>query len=326
MSNINAGYSFLNNGVMRLVGAGYAIYNTNEKSDDVSENSWRFYSYCLNGFDGAFAAKAIEDYVPVVLEWFQPLKYYVIDAVIEKASMLSRGIASFFMDRFIPLKQQEMLVNETLKLFFTVYETFGRNLETALLIVGGLLFLAYMVRKEKMKAMIEDSQYAQMASALLVSFFTARVAGYFNTTLVNLAFVIVLARRKSPCIKKLTDRFFVKPIGMKCKRLYYQMIQEIKLAEIEGKEDKKLKHRIFGAFLKLRSENDFVRDLTNPLVAKKIDKAVDKKLGGSGKPKKLPTPPTKGQDENKEPEVGNSEATSSKKQSKQWSLKSIMKR
>lgn len=288
MSNIGFGdYASHNiNNFLKLAGASYSIYSTN-KDRDVSIPS-KVSDYWLSGFDGAFAGKCLEDYVPIIFEVVRPIKDYVIDSyiiqeVVRECGLLIGYVSGYYVDSVVSGKIQEVIV-ELLKVGAAVFGALGSTLDVALLLGGGALLFVYLSNKEELSQMIGDSERKKMAAALILSIFTARLAGCFNTTLVNLVYLTILARRKVVLVKKLTDFFVVEPVRkniykpFRKKCIAFAEKEKKEAIDAKGEDEKTVKHRVVRTFLGYRENSSLFRSLTDSVVERKVSKKLEKSI------------------------------------------------
>lgn len=275
---------------IKVVGASYSVYTTN-KNADVNKPA-KLYDYCLSGFDGAFASKCLQDYVPLLVDYVKPLMDYVVDSYfVESLTQFYNGglgfnyFVQYLAGSISSAENHEMMASEFLKTLATAYGLLSTTMQILPIGIALGLVVAAILYKEQLRQSVEDSKSAQMGLAVIMSVFTAKVAGFFNPTLVNLVYLVVCARRKSVFVTKLTDRLVVEPLYNKLIRPLQKeclaVVEEIEKEKIEGTGNPSLKKRLVSALIGAREKSDFVKSATDPLVKDTANKKLQKKFKSS---------------------------------------------
>lgn len=288
MSNTN-GELLANNIWFKIGVASYSIYHASKNSD--TNHPLKLYDYCLSGFDGAFAGKCLEGMTSSILSFIKPLKDYFIDSyivghVFESSGRFASYLARYWASVIFSNENQEIVIQDLLKIVTLGFTSFSSIVEISVIIASAVLILAYVLQKEKFKQLITDSQRAQMMVALILSVFTAQIAGFYNTHLVNLVYGTLYARRNFPCFKRLTD-FMIAPARTKIikpiYKKYIQLAEQIHKEKLDSKDNKSLKHYAISAVIGGRQKSPLFKQITDPLVQTKIEQGLNKWAGSEDK-------------------------------------------
>lgn len=281
MSNVGSGdYNIYSNNFLKLAGAGYSIHTT-YKNRDVNVPV-KLNDYWLSGFDGAFAGKCLDDFVTISFGYIRPIKDYVIDSYVVNSITKSFGsIVGYIWGNYVDSVVSDQLQKTIGQLLEVLITSMGSILNTAdviLLCSGFVLLLAYALRKEKLEQIIGDSEKKKIVASFALSIFTARLAGCFNATLVDLVYLTILARRKIEIFKKATDFFVVDPLTKNLRKRWYEFAELMKKGKLDDikDEDKTLKHKAVDTFLSFRKSSPVFKSVTDSLVQKKVDKKFKK--------------------------------------------------
>ncbi|PWU05549.1 MAG: hypothetical protein C5B43_03175 [Verrucomicrobia bacterium] len=263
--------NYTDNALWKLAGASFSIY-TAKKNSDVKK-PLKFYDYCLSGFDGAFAAKCIENYVPVVLGYVTPIKDYLVDSfliknVYDSCGRLASYLVGYVAGIIFSEENQEAAIAELLKFYTVVFSSIANLVDFAVIASGILILLALALKREKLKEMVASSDRMQMLLSVILSVFTARVAELFNRNFVNITFGIVCLRRSSATFRKMTD-FIVSPLKKSLWKQFKDYGEQTKKEKLDSKKNKSLKDLATKTLLKRREKSALVRSISDGFMEQK---------------------------------------------------------